>query len=166
MARLSTNSGLYATVKSGLTFAYSELMEYKGFAQRLKGLMNDKDIKNQKQLAEWLGVSTSIVSEWLRAEKIPSHETAIMITNKFSCSLDWLMTGKGSKTPDKKTIDPFYAMYLELPEKHRLAVQNLVKALSETQEPKKTLLTTVREGGLTLAHEPDSETYERMANKK
>jgi len=33
-------------------------------------------------------------------------------------------------------------------------------------EPEKTQLTNAMEGRLTLAHEPDSETYERMANKK
>ena len=109
-------------------------MENKNFAKRLKELKNEKGFKSQKDLAAWLGVSTSIVSEWIRAEKIPSHERAINIANKFGCSLEWLMTGKGSKDIDKSDIDPFYAMYIELSEKNRIIVQNLVQALSQTPE--------------------------------
>ena len=132
MTRLSTNSGLCATVKSGFFLTYANKMEYKNFAQRLNGLRLEKGIKSQKNLAEWLGVSTSIVSEWIRDEKIPSHETAIMIANKFNCSIEWLMTGRGSKEVNKESTDPFYAMYLELPEMHRLTIKNLVQALSQT----------------------------------
>lgn len=147
MIQLSTNSGLYATVKSGLSLAYSKHMEYKDFAQRLNGLRIDKGIKNQKILAKWLGVSTSIVSEWLRGEKIPSHERAIMIAGKFECSLEWLMTGKGGKYLDETAIDPFYSMYLALPEIHRAAVQNLVRALSQNPDQNPLTPATPHVGG-------------------
>jgi transcriptional regulator with XRE-family HTH domain len=137
MTGLSTNSGLCATVKSGFFLAYGNKMEYKNFAQRLNGLRLEKGIKSQKNLAEWLGVSTSIVSEWIRDEKIPSHETAIMIANKFNCSIEWLMTGRGSKEI-KESSDPFYAMYLQLPEQQKVVVQNLVQSLSQMQTPENT----------------------------
>ena len=109
-------------------------MENKNFAKRLNELKNEKGIKSQKDLAAWLGVSTSIMSEWIRAEKIPSHERAINIANKFGCSIEWLMTGKGNKDIEKSYTDPFYIMYTELSEQNKIIFQQLVQALSQTPE--------------------------------
>lgn len=79
-------------------------MDYRDSAKRLKGLQVDKGLKTQKALAEWLDVSTSIVCDWLNGDKLPSMDTAIRLAEKFDCSLDWLMTGRGTRNPDRTTI--------------------------------------------------------------
>ncbi len=76
-------------------------MDYQNFGQRLKGLQQKKGIKTQKDLATWLGFSTSIVSEWLRGEKIPSLDTAVGIAAKFGCAVEWLITGKETYSPNQ-----------------------------------------------------------------
>ncbi len=72
-------------------------MEYLNYAKRLKELQSDKGIKTQIELSAWMGFSKSIVSAWMRGEKIPSMDTALKIAEMFDVRVEWLLTGKGSK---------------------------------------------------------------------
>jgi len=105
MTQLSTNSGLNTTVKSGFVSEYDHCMDYLAFGTRINALRIEKGIKTQKRLAEELNVSTSIVSEWIRGEKLPSLDTAITLADFFGCCVEWLITGKGPKRiQDEKNI--------------------------------------------------------------
>lgn len=98
MTKLSAIRGNKATVNSGLFLAYSYPMKYIEFSKRLKELQAGSDApKTQYKFAEWLGLSKSFVSELLRGEKLPSMDTALSMSEKFDCSAEWLLTGKGQK---------------------------------------------------------------------
>ena len=98
MARLSTDKGFYATINCGFDKEYNPLMEYLDYARRLKELQTDKGIKTQIELSAWMGFSKSIISAWMRGEKIPSMDTALKIAALFDVCVEWLLTGKGQKS--------------------------------------------------------------------
>ena len=112
-------------------------MKYPDFAKRLAAVWKacERAPVKQTPLAKWLGFSQPTVNDWLNGKGLPSMDTAIKLADKFECSVEWLMTGRGSKEVNKESTDPFYAMYLELPEMHRLTIKNLVQALSQTPAP-------------------------------
>ena len=88
-------------------------MEYLDYARRLKELQTDKGIKTQIELSAWMGFSKSIISAWMRGEKIPSMDTALKIADKFDVCVEWLVTGKGSKHHNKETQLTNHNGYLE-----------------------------------------------------
>ena len=100
MFRLSTDKGFNATINCGFDKEYNPLMEYLDYAKRLKGLQIDKGIKTQIELSAWMGFSKSIISAWMRGEKIPSMDTALKIAEMFGICVEWLLTGKGQKYPN------------------------------------------------------------------
>jgi transcriptional regulator with XRE-family HTH domain len=97
MIQLSTNKGYFTTINCGFNKEYNPLMEYLNYAKRLKELQSDKGIKTQIELSAWTGFSKSIISAWMRGEKIPSMDTALKIAEMFDVRVEWLLTGKGSK---------------------------------------------------------------------
>lgn len=98
MELLSANTGIYSTVKTGLILDYDSSMNNYGFPDRLKALKIESGApKTQEDFAKWLGVSKSIVSEWLRGEALPSMDRSIQLADKFDVSVDWLMRGRGNK---------------------------------------------------------------------
>ena len=97
MIQLSTDKGYFTTLNCGFDEEYNPLMEYLDYAKRLKSLQVAQGIKTQIELSVWMGFSKSIVSAWMRGEKLPSMDTAIKISEKFGCSIEWLLTGKGQK---------------------------------------------------------------------
>jgi transcriptional regulator with XRE-family HTH domain len=149
MARLSAICGNTATVNSGLFLAYSNFMEYKGFAGRLKALQIECDApKTQYKFAEWLGLSKSFVSELLRGEKLPSMDLAIILSDKFDVNIDWLMRGKGLKrTNDKKQPSPLLDKFNQLCPEQQQIIELMVDQLSnkpKSSENKENKPLTVR----------------------
>ena len=139
MARLSAICGNTATVNSGLFLAYSNFMDYKGFAGRLKALQIECDApKTQYKFAEWLGLSKSFVSELLRGEKLPSMDLAIILSDKFDVNIDWLMRGKGLKrTNDKKQPSPLLDKFNQLCPDQQKEVNDFINfKLSQNKENK------------------------------
>ena len=134
MIRLLANSELNATVKSEFFSVHNVLMKYSNYAARFKRAWKESKCpaKTQKDLAKSLGVAQATVSDWINGEKLPSMDTALDISEKLECCVVWLLTGRGSKEVNKESTDPFYALYLALPEMHRLTIKNLVQALSQT----------------------------------
>ena len=100
MALLSTDKGFNATINCGFIKEYNLPMEYLDYAKRLKELQTDKGIKTQIELSAWMGFSKSIISAWMRGEKIPSMDTALKIAAMFDVCVEWLLTGKGQKKLD------------------------------------------------------------------
>jgi len=132
MARLSAICGNTATVNSGLFLAYSNFMDYKGFAGRLKALQIECDApKTQYKFAEWLGLSKSFVSELLRGEKLPSMDLAIILSDKFDVNIDWLMRGKGLKrATDKQQSSPLLDKFNQLGPDQQQIIELMVDQLS------------------------------------
>jgi len=73
------------------------MSKYIDFADRLKTLQRKVGIKTQLKFSEYLGVSPSIVSVWMRGFKPPAMATAITIANKTGCTTEWLLKGNGTK---------------------------------------------------------------------
>lgn len=130
MDSLSTNSGYFTTVKSGLFIRYSDSMENYDFAKRLKILKEEfcSDM-TQEEFAKWAGYSKSIISEWLRGEKVPSMNTALDLCDKFNVNLNWLMRG----VDPKRESDTFINNHEPIDFIYRLNDDNynLVKNLAE-----------------------------------
>ena len=71
------------------------------FGERLKIIMRERGI-TQKQLAQVLGTSHSLISEYIHNKKEPSIFKAVMIADFLGVDLHWLITGKyqnNGKTP-------------------------------------------------------------------
>jgi len=104
MIQLSTDKGYFTTINCGFDKEYNPLMEYLDYAKRLKSLQVAQGIKTQIELSAWMGFSKSIVSAWMRGEKIPSMDTALKIADMFGVCVEWLLTGKGLKHPDDTPV--------------------------------------------------------------
>lgn len=69
----------------------------KGLPEKLK-LLRSKYGLSQKQVADKLGISPSIVSGYETGERTPSTEILLSISYLYSCSVDYLL-GKQSTEP-------------------------------------------------------------------
>ncbi len=66
-------------------------MDYlKSFAERLKELMNEKNL-NAPALAKEIGTNRTTVSELLRGNYFPSTEHLVAMAEYFNCSADYLL---------------------------------------------------------------------------
>lgn len=74
----------------------------KGLSEKLKELRTKYGF-SQKQVAERLGVSPSIVSGYETGERTPSTEVLLSLSYIYNCSVDYLL-GKQTQEP-KMTID-------------------------------------------------------------
>lgn len=56
---------------------------------------------NQPQkIAKQLGITASAVKNYLDGTRLPETKILIIISEKTSCSIDWLINGKGNKYTD------------------------------------------------------------------
>ena len=60
----------------------------------LENIISITSVKNQSKLAEFLDISTNLVSEWKRGRSTPSLEKLSVIVSKTGCSWDELLTGR------------------------------------------------------------------------
>ena len=51
-------------------------------------------------IKERLGISYQAVSNYLNKNRLPSAEILVLISDRTSCSIDWLLTGRGKKFRD------------------------------------------------------------------
>lgn len=61
----------------------------KVFAERLKGLREEKGL-SQEKLAKLLGIAHGAISFWELGKRVPSFENAIIIAKFFNVSLEYL----------------------------------------------------------------------------
>lgn len=59
-------------------------------SERLKDLMTEADIK-ALELAERTRIDQSVISKFLRAERLPSAKTLVALADFFYCSTDYLL---------------------------------------------------------------------------
>ena len=60
------------------------------FAERLKELRQENEL-SQRQLAEKLGLSHSVVAHWENEIRVPSAEAIILLAKFFDVSADYLL---------------------------------------------------------------------------
>ena len=72
----------------------------KGLPDRLKELRLKNGL-SQKQVAQRIGMSTSIISSYETGERTPSAEIILSISYLYSCSTDYLL---GKKTDDSQFL--------------------------------------------------------------
>lgn len=71
--------------------------KYADFAARFRhACKKAKAPRGQVALGEYLGYSQPTVWAWLHGKKIPSLPSAIKISAKLGCSVDWLLSGTDS----------------------------------------------------------------------
>ena len=72
------------------------------FALRFQQLMIDKgwDKITRAEAGKILGgVSAPAVTYWWKGDRLPTTDQAIIMAEKFGCSIEWLLTGNGEKYP-------------------------------------------------------------------
>ena len=95
---LNSNKNFEFIINSDTYKEHNYLMKYSAYAARFKWAWNESEApKTQMELAKWLDYSQPMINYWLNGEKLPSMDTAIKISEKFGCSIEWLLTGKGQK---------------------------------------------------------------------
>ena len=74
----------------------------RGFGERLQTLRKSKGI-SQKQVADAVGISASVISNYESSERTPSLENLIALAGFYRCSTDYLL---GLEKPDTcKALD-------------------------------------------------------------
>ena len=69
-------------------------------AERLKKLRNDKDVF-QKDVASYLGITTSAYGFYEQGERTPDPETLQKLADYFECSVDYLLGRSSIRNPNK-----------------------------------------------------------------
>ena len=72
-----------------------------GLAERLKEQRHKRNL-SQKEVANILHVSTSIISNYERGERSPSIESLVTLATLYHCSTDYLL---GIENKNKQNID-------------------------------------------------------------
>lgn len=77
------------------------------FAERLSELIFDTG-STVKQLAEEVPIDISVLRRYLRGETLPSLNYAVLLADRFNCSLDYLFgLSENTETTFKKTLPGF-----------------------------------------------------------
>lgn len=73
------------------------------FSQRLKQLRSNKHL-TQAQVAQRIGVTTSMVSSYETDIRLPSYEVLIKIANLFGVTVDYLLCREDKRFLDISTL--------------------------------------------------------------
>lgn len=82
---------------------------------------------SQKQVADRLAVSPSIISGYETGERTPSIQVLLSLSNIYHCSTDYLLGKESERSP--MTVDVF-----GLTEKQIIAIQNLIDTIKDTAD--------------------------------
>ena len=84
----------------------------KGLGERIKKLRMSRKL-SQRELAELLGVSVTLISNYENSERTPSAENIISLANIFRCSSDYLLgIEKNKNTLDTSMLNDNQLKYL------------------------------------------------------
>lgn len=97
---------------------------------------------SQKDFAQTIGVSQSVIAEIERGSREPSRSVLVAIAEKYHVSLDWLLLGIGSDDLIQKKEDP----EIEALKKEIAEMENRIRALeAENKAISKELLDRMRQ---------------------
>jgi len=148
MVILLSNSELKATVNSELYLVDNELMKYIEYAARFKRAWKESDApaKSQKELAKLLDCSQATVSDWINGEKLPSMDTALAISKKLNCCVEWLLTGNGPKYPGEESSIQHYINVTGITDDQReLVTQMIAQFVKNNPENENKTLTETKD---------------------
>lgn len=74
----------------------------RGFGERLQTLRKSKNL-SQKQVANAIGISASVISNYESSERTPSLENLISLAGFYRCSTDYLLGIE--KSDSSKVVD-------------------------------------------------------------
>lgn len=84
----------------------------KGLGERIKKLRISRKL-SQRELAELLGVSVTLISNYENSERTPSAENIIALANIFRCSSDYLLgINKNNNNLDTSMLNDNQMKYL------------------------------------------------------
>lgn len=69
------------------------------FVERIKKILNEKDIKQTSMLLE-LGLPKSAIANWEQRGNIPAADVVLKIANYLGVSMEYLLTGETTQTPN------------------------------------------------------------------
>lgn len=79
-----------------------ETPELLSFSRRMHEICDDMKLPKhgrQSELGKIFGISQKGARKWLEAESFPAWENVIRITEWANVTVDWLMSGRGTKRP-------------------------------------------------------------------
>ena len=80
-------------------------MDKAGFAARFKEAVEQAGVEDsQEALGRLLGVSGVMIWAYRSGEKLPRMSTATRMADKLGVNVNWLLTGKGPRNPEKPGV--------------------------------------------------------------
>lgn len=129
----ASNLGIYylPKVKDGL--AILAVMKHADFAARFQEACKASQAPQaMSALGRWLGVSTTMAWNYHAGEKLPSMEKAIEIASKLGVCVEWLLTGRGPKTPPKPPDEMIDIS--DLPPETRAGLRVLIESMKSADK--------------------------------
>ena len=116
-------------------------MDKNDLAGRFRALRNKVNL-SQKDFAQTIGVSQSVIAEIERGSREPSRSVLVAIAEKYRVSLDWLLLGVGSMEGARPKEDP----EVEALKKEIAELEEKIRALeAENKEISRELLDRMRQ---------------------
>lgn len=116
-------------------------MDKNDLADRFRALRNKVNL-SQKDFAQTIGVSQSVIAEIERGSREPSRSVLVAIAEKYQISLDWLLLGVGSGDVAQRKDDP----EVEALKKEIAEMEDTIRALeAENKEISRELLDRMRQ---------------------
>ena len=116
-------------------------MDKNDLADRFRALRNKVNL-SQKDFAQTIGVSQSVIAEIERGSREPSRSVLVAIAEKYQISLDWLLLGVGSGDVAQRKEDP----EVEALKKEIAEMEDTIRALeAENKEISRELLDRMRQ---------------------
>ena len=121
---------------SNFQLAHNAVMKHEAFAKRFVLACKEASLpEGQKELGKCFGVSGPMICGYRSGDKLPSMGTAIVIAEKTGVTVEWLLTGRGKKHPEKSIIDDgivkVATQLSHLPKTDRDAVTALIASLTK-----------------------------------
>ncbi len=116
-------------------------MDKNDLADRFRALRNKVNL-SQKDFAQTIGVSQSVIAEIERGSREPSRSVLVAIAEKYQISLDWLLLGMGTGEPVQRKEDP----EVEALKKEIAEMEDTIRTLeAENKEISRELLDRMRQ---------------------
>lgn len=110
------------------------------FARNLQSAIDNSDLrgKTQKEIGDAFKTSGPMVSVYLSGAKIPRMGTAIRMAKRLNVCVEWLLTGRGPRTPtviDDTRLSDLIAYWPNLDNSTRDAIHTIAKHRVHSNDP-------------------------------